>query len=199
MRPLASMLLGLLSAGCIYDGEGTEGLPCNTNADCDVLSCVEGVCGGAESASTGSSDTDVGSESGSDEGSGGGEPTPQSPPEPCTRGTQTCVGDNALSTCSDDQKLSTYACEAFCGPDDPAETCAQSPLDGVDYCWCQSTGRPSSTCGDACSFDSDCSPGESCFPLTSGSRCAPSSCQSCFDDGLSCGWYEATCKFTGCG
>lgn len=187
-----------LTPACLYDKEGTQGLPCNVDEDCAAQACVDGICGGG----TSTDDTD-----GEVEDDDGGEssgvfddmPTPQSPPEPCSPATQTCVGSNDLAVCSDDRKLRTFQCEAFCGPDDPVTTCAESPLDGVEYCWCASVGRPSFTCGASCSFDTDCSPGESCFQLTTGFQCAPTSCQGCFDAGQSCGWYEATCKFTGCG
>ncbi len=197
-RMLILATLGLF-AGCLYDGEGTEGLPCFVDDDCAALSCIEGFCGGMVGSTGLDEDTDD-----ADEESGGmgelDEPTPQSPPEPCTPETQSCAGSNALSYCTDDAKLVTTRCEGICGQGDPvAGGCQPSPLDGVDYCWCESVGTPSDTCGDACSGDWDCDAGESCFSLTSGSRCAPSTCQGCFDSGQSCGWYEATCKFTGCG
>lgn len=197
-RMLIALVLGLLP-GCLYDGEGTAGLPCIVDNDCAALACIDDVCGGAP----GSSGLDTDGDTEDDESGGmdqADEPTPQNPPEPCIPETQSCVGSSALSYCTEDAKLTTTRCEGICGPEDPVVGgCQPSPLDGVDYCWCESVGTPSDTCGDGCSGDWDCDGGESCLSLTTGSSCAPSACQGCFDNGQQCGWLTASCKFTGCG
>lgn len=197
----------LISAcGCLYTGEGTEGLPCNTRDDCDAQACIDGACGGlaldTDAATDGDTDTD-GEFSGEDDESTAAEvppPTEQMLPTACAAGFQECIGSNAISVCTDDGKLRSFACEAACGPEDSVlGGCQTSPLDGNDYCYCASTGGPpSGTCRGACSGDFDCSAGESCYSTTSGSVCLPSQCGGCFAQEQLCSSYPDSCLFVSC-
>lgn len=197
-------LFALASAGCLYTGEGTEGLPCNTRSDCGAQSCIDGFCGGApldtDTDTDAAADTEY--EEPGDESSSSGQapPTEQMLPTACTPGLQECVGSNAISICTDDGKLRSFGCEAVCGPDDTVlGGCQPNPLDGIDYCYCASSGGPpSGTCRSACSSDFDCSPGEDCLSTTSGSVCLPSECGGCFAQELICSSYPASCLFVSC-
>jgi len=119
-------LLGL--PGCLYDGEGTRGLPCNVDADCGAQQCVERICGGPDAGS--------GDESAGESGSETGEPpTPQSFDEPCTPGDRRCLGNNTLEFCDDNAKLSTFRCEAACGMGVATLGCGPGN-EGLDVCFC---------------------------------------------------------------
>src|SRR5690606_5675957 len=96
-------LLTVALAACLFDGEGTKGLPCNVDADCGAQRCVEGTCGGADAATTG-----TGEESGEEST---GEPVDeQQLPEPCEDGHMACLGSNAMEIC-EDGKLHQFQCE----------------------------------------------------------------------------------------
>ncbi len=194
-----STLLAISCSGCLYDGEGTQGLPCNVDADCGAQVCVDSVCGGGAALTV--ADTEptggTGDEStGSDEG-----PTAQQLPEPCTPGHQACLGSNAMEVCDDDGKLYSFACEAWCGMGNPPQgSCQADPRDGVESCWCASQGGPpSGTCGNSCTYDGECAGGERCWALTSGNKCAPAACGGCFDAGVGCTWLNDSCQFESCG
>lgn len=194
-----TMAIALLSSGCLYDGEGTAGLPCNVDADCSAQQCVDHICGGeAAAVESGFVDSDGDSGSGSDDDDA---PTAQEFEDACQAGTQACVGSNAISVCSDDGQLRSFACEASCGMGNAVQGgCQTDPRDGVDYCWCESTnGPPNSTCGTPCSSDFECAGHERCFAFSDGSQtCGPSACQSCFDGGTSCQWFGHNCSGAQC-
>lgn len=181
--------------GCLYDDEATGGLPCNVDADCDALHCIEGLCGGPSDGFE--SDSNASDESGNEDGD---RPPAQEPPQQCTPGTQECIASNVIQICSDDRKLSTWECEAYCGMDDRVDGgCQTNPHDGLDRCWCESTGGPpSTTCQQHCSNHSDCSLGESCFPTTEGNICLPVQCSGCFSNEQICQAFTLTCGFVDC-
>lgn len=200
LRNVTLCLVCALPAACLYDGEGTEGLPCNADADCGAHACVDQVCGGPAGAPLGEGSSGGGSSEGGSGGSDEG-PTPQQLPQPCASGHQACIGSNAMEVCDEDGKLRSFECEAWCGMDNPPQGgCQADPRNGVESCWCESQGGPpSGTCGDTCSSDFDCAAGERCWSLTSGSECAPSACGGCFDSGIGCTWLTDSCQFEGCG
>lgn len=185
-------LLTVALAACLFDGEGTKGLPCNVDADCGAQRCVEGTCGGADAATTG-----TGEESGEEST---GEPVDeQQLPEPCEDGHMACLGSNAMEIC-EDGKLHQFQCEWWCGMGNAVEGgCQADPRDGHEECWCASSGGPpSGTCENTCSSSSDCSSGESCLDTSVGRRCLPAECGGCFVGGQSCSWYTGSCKFAQC-
>lgn len=192
------LIASALLPACLYNGEGTAGLPCNEDADCGAQACIDQICGGASALAAGVEDESGEDESGEDESDEG--PTPQELPEPCEEGHQACLGSNAMEIC-DGGKLISFECEWWCGMDNPPQDgCQADPRDGVESCWCASQGgAPSGTCGDYCTTNSDCSSGETCWSLTSGNMCAPSSCGGCFDAGQGCTWLVDSCQFQACG
>ena len=193
-----SIAIAALAAvsGCLYTGEGTQGLPCNLDADCGAQSCIENVCGGPASDESGGSE---------ESGSGGSEdadlPTPQEFPEACEPGSQQCTGSNSIEICNDEGQLLHLWCEAVCGMGNPVDTgCLEDSWEGQDTCWCASSnGTPSATCGGSCSTNSDCEGGEACIDFASGRACGPTQCYGCFDNDQGCSWFEHSCKFAECG
>ncbi|MEM6993093.1 MAG: hypothetical protein AAF721_21450 [Myxococcota bacterium] len=195
-RAIISCASAALLSGCLYDGTATRGLPCNIDADCDELACVQSVCGGPSADVAGSDESGDGSS-----GDEGEMPTEQEFEDPCSPSDdQECVDGNALRWCTDDRKLVTFHCQAICGPDDPVgDGCQTDPRDGIDYCWCESHGGvPSGTCTEGCSFNSDCSAGERCFSTTQGNLCGPSQCEGCFANEQTCNFTPGSCQYTGC-
>lgn len=143
LRPktLLALLAIVAVPACLYDGSGTLGLPCNTNADCGAQQCTEKVCGGPDARDDAAFDDD-GDESGDDDGDDdendenddSDEVTEQEFDPPCTPGEQQCIGDNAIEWCSDDQKLRRARCELACG--EGVEPLGCWTQDGTDYCFC---------------------------------------------------------------
>ncbi len=137
LRTLLLPAFALVVPACLYDGDGTRGLPCNTDLECggDQL-CVDHVCGGPAAAGTtgeGGSDGDA-SSSGNDAATlpGGDDEDVRTMCEPSE--TQ-CVGDNTLRECGADGKLSTTDCEGVCGYGSRARGCHTLPS-GTDGCYC---------------------------------------------------------------
>lgn len=136
LRPLLLPFLVLAAPACLYSGEGTRGLPCNTDLECggDQL-CVEHVCGGPAAAGT---TGDAGS--GSGDSSSGGDPSApggddQDVRTMCEASETQCVGDNTLRECGSDGKLRTMDCEGICGYASRSRGCHTLP-DGRDGCYC---------------------------------------------------------------
>ena len=142
-RPQTTLaFLALLAVpACLYDGSGTRGLPCNIDNDCGAQMCIEKVCGGPDARDDDAFD-DEGEESDDgededdddDENDDASEVTEQEFDPPCTPGVQTCIGDNAIEWCGDDEKLRRARCEAACGPE--VEPLGCWTQDGNDYCFC---------------------------------------------------------------
>ena len=197
---ITAALTSMLLSACLYDGEGTAGLPCNVDDDCGAQACIDQICGGASALTAAGDDEDESGEDESGEDESDERPTPQELPEPCEDGHQACIGSGAMEVC-DNGKLISFECEWWCGMDSaPQGGCQADPRDGVESCWCESQGGPpSGTCGDFCNSNSDCAAGETCWSLTSGDMCAPSACGGCFDNGLGCTWLNGSCQFEGCG
>lgn len=136
----AGIGLGLASAlvGCLYSGEGTLGLPCNTDLECGgTQACVEHVCGGPQAmgpqeGSTGAT-TDAESSSGGevDTISGGDDEQIRTMCEPSET---ECLDDETLRKC-EDGKLSTRDCRGFCGEAQPTNGCSELD-DGENLCLC---------------------------------------------------------------
>ena len=133
MRTATTMMraaLAMALSACVYDGEGTKGLPCNVDSECSALQCVEKVCGGPQDGAT--------DESGGDESDAGRPPTEQIFDDPCTPGQRECIGPNSIRFCDDNAKLRTYQCEHECGEGNPVDGgCRTDPDDGLDYCFCE--------------------------------------------------------------
>lgn len=131
------LLLAFATTGCLYTGDETLGLPCNTDTECGGTQlCVERVCGGptmVDTDSTGimpgaSSEETVGSaeaQSGNDDDEVRTE---------CLASETECLDSGVLRQCIDG-KLETFACEGWCGQGTEHNGCATNP-GGVDECLC---------------------------------------------------------------
>jgi hypothetical protein len=129
--------LGFLAVlgGCLFSGEGTEGLPCNTDTECGgTQKCIEYVCGGPQvvpsALSSGSSD-DSGS-SGDDDPSTNDDDDVRTE---CEASETQCLDDNTLRKCMEDGKLATRDCNAWCLQGVAHNGCQTDP-GGIDTCFC---------------------------------------------------------------
>lgn len=149
MKPMISIPFVLAMTGCLYSGEGTLGLPCNTDTECGGTQlCIEHVCGGP--AEAGSDSSGIGASS-----DGSGEDTVASNAEQsgdddevrteCLASETECVDSSALRECVDG-KLETFACEAHCYEGTEHNGCHTNP-GGVDECWCLNPATPCETEG----------------------------------------------------
>src|SRR6187431_1994965 len=111
--------LGFLAAtlcGCLFSGEGTQGLPCNTDTECGgTQECIEHVCGGPQ---VDESALSIGSSEAS--GSTGDDAPVTTNDEDelrtqCDASETQCLDENTLRQCTDDGKLSTRDCNGWCG------------------------------------------------------------------------------------
>jgi len=138
------------TAGCLYSGDGTLGLPCNADTECGGTQlCIERVCGGPIAADTGATST-------TDAGGGGtsGATDSQSSPSgddddvrtQCEPSETQCLGDDVLRLCTDEGKLSTAACTGWCGQGAEHNGCQRTPS-GVDTCFCLNSNAPCDTEG----------------------------------------------------
>lgn len=124
--------------GCLYSGNGTLGLPCNTDTECGgTQQCIEHVCGGPQVAATGvlpgTSDG-----SGTDEGSSDASPSGGDDDDvrtQCEPSETECLGDDVLRQCTAEGKLSTAECTGWCGQESDHNGCQTTP-NGEDTCFC---------------------------------------------------------------
>lgn len=133
----------LATSGCLYTGEGTLGLPCNTDSECGGTQlCIEYVCGGPVIA-TGSTGIATGDSSGTvgDEAQSSGDDDEVR--TECLPSETECVGDGVLRECADG-KLETFGCEAHCGRASDHNGCNTNPA-GTDECYCL---NPKAACND---------------------------------------------------
>ena len=132
MRRWTILVVG--ASGCLFDGAETEGLPCNTNADCaNGLHCVEWVCGGPTAADTSEGGSDE-SDSSSDESSAPTDDENDGANEACEPADTRCIDDDTVRACLDDGKLQTIGCPGVCGEATPALGCHDSSEGEQCYC-----------------------------------------------------------------
>jgi hypothetical protein len=125
----------LFASGCLYTGDRTLGLPCNTDTECGGTQlCVEHVCGGpAEPATTSTSDA-------SGDGSSGAADSSASADDDdvrtqCEPSETQCLDDDVLRLCAEDGKLYTAACTGWCGQGTAHNGCQTTP-GGQETCFC---------------------------------------------------------------
>jgi hypothetical protein len=138
--------LALAASGCLYTGDGTAGLPCNTDSECGgTQRCIERVCGGPTIATDGTSSAS----DASSEGSSDGEPADDDGDDDddvrteCLASETQCLDGDLLRLCTDG-KLETRACDGWCGQASEHNGCGTNPA-GVDECYCL---NPKSECSD---------------------------------------------------
>jgi hypothetical protein len=148
IRHRTMFVAALPLAACLYTGNGTEGLPCRTDAECGgAQTCIAQVCGGPSTSSEGSSgESDSGSESSSDGGSDEGIR------DMCGPADTQCLDGNVLQLCTEDGKLSTRECAGWCGQASPSNGCFTQP-EGGDTCYCEDERAP---CSAAQEYDYEC-------------------------------------------
>jgi len=135
--------------GCLFSGDGTQGLPCNTDTECGgTQTCIEQVCGGPTAVATDVSIT-VGS---SEESGSSGDEAPMTTNDDdvrtqCEASETECLDDSTLRQCTDDGKLSTMDCNGWCGQGAAHNGCQQAP-DGSDTCFCLNPPQPCTEEGD---------------------------------------------------
>lgn len=140
------LLVPLVMGGCLYSGDGTRGLPCNTDVECGGRQlCIARVCGGPEQAAneTGSGESEDGSSSDGEgvPGSGDDEPTRDA----CDPSENACLDGDVLRVCTSEGKLETRGCAGWCGEASPSLGCFE--------------GSDGPACG--CEFERErCTPGE---------------------------------------
>jgi hypothetical protein len=129
--------LGFVAAvlgGCLFSGEGTQGLPCNTDTECGgTQKCIEHVCGGPVAIAT---DVSIGSS----DSSGSSDDAPMTTEDDevrtqCDASETQCLDGNTLRLCTDDGKLSTRDCNGWCGQGTEHNGCQTDP-GGNDTCYC---------------------------------------------------------------
>jgi hypothetical protein len=129
--------LGFLAAvlgGCLFSGEGTQGLPCNTDTECGgTQQCIEHVCGGPQVLPSAES---IGS---SDESGSTGDDAPMTNDDDvrtqCEASETQCLDEDTLRKCMEDGKLATRDCNAWCGQGTAHNGCQTDPA-GIDICFC---------------------------------------------------------------
>lgn len=140
-----SLLLSLTTFGCLYTGDETLGLPCNTDTECGGTQlCIERVCGGPTM--LGTDGTGISSEGSSDDTSPWGDEQSGDDDEvrtECLASETECLDGNVLRLCNEG-KLETRACDGWCGQASDHNGCGTNPA-GVDECQCL---NPKATCDD---------------------------------------------------
>lgn len=226
MRTTMTILWGLAATmtGCLYSGEGTEGLPCNADTECGgTQRCIERVCGGPRAA--GSESGGSGSSEGS--GSAGDGSDDEAVAAGCTPSDDVCLPDDVLRKCHDG-KLETQGCEGICGEARPMYECGASPDDGSPICLCRNerdacegTAAQTLRCGDSNTLlecdgkfwiplDCDqvcveagyagadaCGPGDASDTCFCGSSCTEDAARCVGDDDVAYCWNGAWSQF-GC-
>ena len=146
-KSIFSSLLALTLGGCLFGGDGTQGLPCNTDTECGgTQKCIEFVCGGPEEVATG-----VALTSGSSEASSGADEAPMTTDDDdvrtqCEPSETECLDGDTLRECTDG-KLSTRDCNGWCGQGAAHNGCQTAP-DGDDECFCLNPTEPCTTEGE---------------------------------------------------
>lgn len=134
------LALAGLAAGCLYTGDGTSGLPCNTDVECGgTQRCVARICGGAQGTDSVASTAAPGEDSSSSV-----DPDPTSADEvrtACEASETECVQDDVLRLCTDDGKLATRGCSGWCGEASPHNGCQRTPA-GDATCFCLNARAP---------------------------------------------------------
>ena len=129
-------------SGCLYTGDQTMGLPCNTDLECggDQL-CIEHVCGGVQG-----STSSGGSSESSSEGNSAPASDDDSVKESCTPDDTMCKDNDVLQLCDEDGKLSTIGCPGRCGEASPSLGCFPQAPDGPT-CYCDNARATCNTEG----------------------------------------------------
>lgn len=138
---LLTVLSFAMIGGCLYSGDGTQGLPCNTDTECGGTQvCIEHICGGPAAAETGVT-TGIGSADATDHGSDGSSGDAPVGDEDsdvrteCEPSETQCLEGEVLRVCTEDGKLSTRDCEGWCGRGTAYNGCHETPA-GEELCWC---------------------------------------------------------------
>ena len=141
------IILAVGTSGCLFNGAETEGLPCNTNADCaNGNRCVEWVCGGPQLEAT--------TEGGSDESESSGDDESATPAqdddmdgarEECVPEDTRCIDGDTVRQCTDDGKLQTVGCPGVCGEAKPSIGCRDAGQG--EQCYCAFERQPCSSEG----------------------------------------------------
>lgn len=134
----------MFTTGCLYTGDQTMGLPCNTDLECGGAQvCIEHVCGGPQGSS--------GSEGSSGDSSSDGTTLPASDDdsvkESCTPDDSMCLDNDVLRLCDEDGKLSTIGCAGRCGEASRSLGCFAQAPDGPT-CYCEDARDTCSTEGE---------------------------------------------------
>lgn len=130
VRFAAFLSAAVLTAGCLYTGDQTLGLACNTDVECGGEQlCIAHVCGGPQGTSS-SGESGSGEESSSGDGTAADDSTPDS----CTPADSMCLPGDVLRKCTDDGKLITIGCPGACTEAAPSFGCFDGPEGASCYC-----------------------------------------------------------------